>query len=67
MPVTAPKLLTLATDVFRLVQVPPLVALLNVVVNPSHTVSTPVMVVSTVAFTLTDFVADVLPQPLVTV
>lgn len=43
-PVTTPVLeLTVATDVLPLLHVPPLVALLNVVVNPTQVLAMPVL------------------------
>lgn len=44
LPVTSPVLLpTVATPTVPLVHVPPVVALLSVVIEPTHTVAVPVM------------------------
>ena len=40
---TTPELLTVATPVLLLVQLPPVVALVSVIVVPIHTVDAPVM------------------------
>ena len=68
-PLTIPVEPTVATDVVPLVQVPPVVVLLSVVVEPAHTLIVPV-IADTVGNGLTVIVAitDVTqPKPLVTV
>ncbi len=40
-PVTTPELFTVAAAVLLLLQVPPVIVLVNVVVAPSHTVAVP--------------------------
>jgi hypothetical protein len=55
-PVTTPEVLTVATLVLSLLQVPPVVASARVVVNPAQTVAVPVMAAGP-PFTVTIFVA----------
>jgi hypothetical protein len=68
-PVTTPPLVTVATAVLLLVQLPPVVASARVVVEPVHTVDAPVMVATPgVAFTVIGWVTVVeQPPPNVTV
>jgi hypothetical protein len=57
-----------ATDGLLLLQAPPVVVLLSVVVAPVHTEPAPVIAPAEVAaLTVTTFVAVALPQPLDTV
>ena len=66
-PVTNPVLLTVATRVFELLQLPPVAASVSWVVAPPHTVSTPVIVPAVIEeLTVTIFVAVALPQLFVT-
>ncbi len=60
-------MLTVAIPGDALVQPPPVTEELNEVVAPGHTVATPVIVPgSGVVFTVTTFVATLVPQLLVT-
>jgi hypothetical protein len=64
-PVTTPDVIcTVATEVLALLQVPPDVALLSVVVAPGQTVNVPVIAAE--VLTVSDLVAVAVPQPLVT-
>ena len=68
-PVITPELLTVATLVVLLVQVPPVVAVVNVVVLPTQTFEVPVICsIVGVGYTVTvvNFVEEQ-PLPLVTV
>jgi hypothetical protein len=66
-PVTTPELLIVAIPVEPELQVPPLTALLSVVVPAMLTVDVPVMVPADgAALTVTIFVAVAVPQPLET-
>jgi hypothetical protein len=68
MPDTTPIELTVAIPVEAEAHVPPVTELLNVVVLPRHTVAVPVMApASAEGLTVTIAVAEVLPQPLVSV
>ena len=67
-PETIPEVgATVAIPVDPEVHVPPVVELLNVVVAPAQTVAVPVIAPSGDAITVIIFVADALPQLLVTV
>ena len=67
-PVTTPVLLTVATAVLPLVQMPPEVASVRVVTAPTHTAGVPVMVPATAAgLMVMALVAAAVPQLLVTV
>jgi hypothetical protein len=66
-PVTKPVLLTVATRVFELLQLPPVAASVSWVVAPPHTVKVPVIVPAVIEeLTVTIFVAEALPQLFVT-
>ena len=67
-PLTMPVLSTVATDIAVLLQAPPDVPSVNVVVDPAHTFKVPVIVPDTGnGLTVTIAVAAAVPQPLVTV
>ena len=66
-PVTTPELLTVATDVLLLLQIPPVATSVSETEEPAHTDPLPVMAPETGnGFTVTDLVATEVPQLLVT-
>ena len=66
MPVTTPEAFTVAMELEALLQVPPVVASVRVVVLPAHIVPPPVMVPALAAgVTVRATVAATVPQPLV--
>ena len=67
-PVTTPALLTVASAALLLLQVPPVVASVSVMVAPVHTIAGPVMVPADGAgLTVSACVATAVPQLVVTV
>ena len=66
-PVTMPDILTLAITPLLVLHAPPAVASVNVVVDAIHALGDPEMGATEDAFTVTTFVADTVPHPLVTV
>ncbi len=65
-PVTTPELFTVATPGELLLQVPPGVALLNVVVVAGHTMAVPVIALIVTALTVTILAITAVPQTLAT-
>lgn len=66
-PVTLPEVLTVATAVELLLHVPPVMLLLKLMKEPTHTAEAPVIVpASGSALTLIFADADAVPQPVVT-
>jgi hypothetical protein len=61
-PVATPPVVIVAVEVLPLAHVPPVVVLLNEIVEPAHTDVVPVIAAGN-AFTVTTFVAAVVPQP----
>ena len=61
-----PVVLTVAIAVAKLLHVPPEVASENAVVEPTHTVAVPAIVLTVNAFTVSALVAVALPQVLET-
>ncbi len=61
-PVTIPPVPTVATTPLLLLQVPPVTASVNAVVEPAHKLATPVIPGMDALFTIITFVAIAVPQ-----
>ena len=66
-PLTTPEELIVATVVLVLLHTPPVVASVNVVEEPEHTVAVPLIVPAEEGLTVTTMVAATIPQVFVTV